>query len=92
MPHHQSIARLRKSAEQGCYICKIIVGSPQLENGASSGSSDDQDARFIWTLHLEPSQEVDDPTDFFTYYANVAIFSNDVFVEVSLSLVVTDCK
>ncbi|EGO51430.1 hypothetical protein NEUTE1DRAFT_104474 [Neurospora tetrasperma FGSC 2508] len=50
MPHHQSVASLRRSAEEGCYICNLV--SAMLEFDKVS----DDEGPFRWTLYTNSEE------------------------------------
>lgn len=54
MPHHQSVASFRRSAEEGCYICRSV--SVKLQDMVSHGEDKDED------------EDEDDDYDYYTEF------------------------
>ncbi|KAK3500575.1 HET-domain-containing protein [Neurospora crassa] len=61
MPHHQSVASLRRSAEEGCYICNLV--SAMLEFDKVS----DDDGPFQWMLYTNSEEGLHNPQQYKTY-------------------------
>ncbi|KAK3489515.1 HET-domain-containing protein [Neurospora hispaniola] len=55
MPHHQSLASLRRSAEEGCYICSSVVAQAMAQYNVFNEDDDDDDA-FSWSLYMSPQE------------------------------------
>ncbi|KAK3947624.1 HET-domain-containing protein [Pseudoneurospora amorphoporcata] len=90
-PHHQSLSCLRRSAEEGCYICKLIAVNVQ--NGMSNGLYDGEPLSFEWNLsllgvHLRPHNDV----MLYLHYGMLYIYSIPRHAEMTTKLTLMDTK
>ncbi|KAK1783665.1 heterokaryon incompatibility protein-domain-containing protein [Copromyces sp. CBS 386.78] len=91
MPHHQSLSCLRRSAEKGCYICKLVAVNVQ--NGMSNGLYDGEPLSFEWYLsffgfHPIPHDEI----ELYIIHGILSISSIPYYDEMTTELTLMDTK